>query len=46
MPNILIPYADSFDSIHDMQLNEQSLAGLCQVTHKSVEALPLFAVCH
>ena len=32
-PNILVPHADSFDSVDDMQLNEQSLAGLCQVLH-------------
>ena len=30
-PNILIPHADSFDSIQDMEANEQCFIGLCQV---------------
>ena len=31
-PNILIPHADSFDSIQDMEANEQCFTGLCQVS--------------
>lgn len=31
-PDILIPHADSFDSVHEMQTNENSFSGLCQVT--------------
>ena len=38
-PNILIPHADSFDSVDDMQLNEQSLAGLCQVSRDTSSAV-------
>ena len=31
-PDILIPHADSFDSVHEMQANKNSFTGLCQVT--------------
>ena len=31
-PNILIPHADSFDSVQDMEANEQCFTGLCQVS--------------
>lgn len=30
-PHILIPHADSFDSMTEMLANEQSLLALCQV---------------
>lgn len=30
-PHILIPHADSFDSMNEMQANEKSLTALCQV---------------
>lgn len=30
-PHILVPFADSFDSMREMQENEQSLFALCQV---------------
>lgn len=40
-PNILIPHADSFDSLQDMQLNEQSLSSLCQVMHTQSVAICL-----
>lgn len=30
-PHILVPFADSFDSMTEMQANEQSLLALCQV---------------
>jgi len=31
-PNLLIPHADSFDSIQEMQANEHAFTGLCQVS--------------
>lgn len=30
-PHILVPHADSFDSMTEMKANEQSLLALCQV---------------
>ncbi|DBB01934.1 TPA: hypothetical protein ACH3X1_000525 [Trebouxia sp. C0004] len=43
-PNILIPHADSFDSIQDMEANEQCFTGLCQVLDEQQEVL-LFKGC-
>ncbi|KAL0039356.1 hypothetical protein WJX79_004735 [Trebouxia sp. C0005] len=43
-PNILIPHADSFDSIQDMEANEQCFTGLCQVLDEQQEVL-LFNGC-
>ena len=36
-PHILVPLADSFDSMREMQENEQSLLALCQVQSSCVQ---------
>ena len=35
-PHMLVPHADSFDSMTEMQANEQSLLALCQVDSLAV----------
>ncbi|KAL3135582.1 hypothetical protein ABBQ38_006062 [Trebouxia sp. C0009 RCD-2024] len=40
-PHILVPLADSFDSMREMQENEQSLLALCQVLEGQQEVLLL-----
>ncbi|KAL3158753.1 hypothetical protein ABBQ32_011481 [Trebouxia sp. C0010 RCD-2024] len=40
-PHILVPFADSFDSMREMQENEQSLFALCQVLEGQQEVLLL-----